>query len=30
MISRTFATDGPKLLFRAAAWSAFVTGLKHD
>lgn len=22
--------DGPQLLFRAAAWSAFVTGLKHD
>jgi hypothetical protein len=22
--------DGPKLLFRAAAWSAFVTGLKRD
>jgi hypothetical protein len=22
--------DGPKLLFRAAAWSAFVTCLKRD
>lgn len=22
--------DGPKLLFRATAWSAFVTGLKRD
>lgn len=22
--------DGPQLLFQAAAWSAFVTGLKHD
>lgn len=22
--------DGPKILFRAASWSAFVTGLKRD
>ncbi|MBT2391179.1 DUF397 domain-containing protein [Streptomyces sp. ISL-1] len=22
--------DGPKLVFRAAVWSAFVTGLKRD